>query len=234
MAGSLFKRLWRRALQLAALVLLAPVLAILVLRWVDPPTSSVIVQARVDALLNGHDWSYVRQQWTSLDTMAPSLQLAAIAAEDQRFAEHWGFDLDAIADALESRARGGRLRGASTITQQVAKNLFLSHSRNWLRKSAEAYLTGWIELLWPKRRTLEVYLNIAQFSARDYGVLAASRSLFGVTPATITEHQAALLAAALPDPDDRRPDRPSAYLSSRAQWIQRQMHQLGYAYLQQL
>lgn len=224
------RRLLFRLLRWLLVLALLPALVILVLRWAPPPTSSVIIQARIAADQPG----YVRHHWVPLAEIAPALQLAVIGAEDQRFAEHWGFDLDAIEEALQTRAEGGRLRGASTLSQQVAKNLFLWHGRTWLRKGLEAYLTGWIELLWPKHRILEVYLNIAQFSDRDYGAGAASRGLFHVPPSRLSEHQAALMAATLPDPSDREADRPSDYLLSRAQWIERQMRQLGYAYLDRL
>lgn len=231
---SLARRLGRVLWQLLMVMTLAPAAIILIFRWVDPPSSSVIIQARAAALIDGRGWGSIHQQWVDLPQIAPALQLAVIAAEDQRFPDHWGFDVDAIADALETRARGGRLRGASTISQQVAKNLFLSHDRSWVRKGIEAYLTGWIELLWPKRRILEVYLNIAQFSERDYGAAAAAQALFQTHPARLTERQSALLAAALPAPEDRNATRPSQYLVHRATWIRNQMRQLGYAYLDRL
>lgn len=216
------------------IVLLAPAFVILLLRWLPPPTSSVIVQERIDAWQEGRPQDGIQQDWVPLSQIAPALQLAVIASEDQLFDRHWGFDLDSIQSALNMQQQGGRLRGASTLSQQVAKNLFLWHGRSWLRKGMEAYLTGWIEALWPKRRILEVYLNIAQFSALDYGAAAASRSLFRTSPSQLNEQQAALLAASLPNPVILRADAPSDYVWSRASWIRVQMKQLGYGYLDQL
>jgi len=220
---------WLRRLLLV--LLLGPALLILLLRWLPPPTSAVIVQARIAAWQAEQPPGHIRQQWVPLTQIAPALQLAVIAAEDQLFDRHWGFDLESIQSALDASERGRRLRGASTLSQQVAKNLFLWHGRSWLRKGMEVYLTGWIELLWSKQRILEVYLNIAQFSARDYGAAAASRSLFQADPARLSEQQAALLAASLPNPVRLRADAPSDYLWSRADWIRTQMRQLGYVYL---
>jgi monofunctional biosynthetic peptidoglycan transglycosylase len=155
------------------------------------------------------------------------MALAVVAAEDQLFPRHHGFDLESISDALDARNRRPRTRGASTLTQQVAKNLFLWPGRNLARKGLEAYLAAVIELVWPKRRILEVYLNIAELGPDVYGVGAAADVYFGKTPAQLTRREAALLAAALPNPKARRPDRPSPWLAERATWIERQMEQLG-------
>jgi monofunctional biosynthetic peptidoglycan transglycosylase len=170
------------------------------------------------------DWEY----------LAPALPLAAVAAEDQRFPQHWGFDLEAIADAWEDQSKGGQVRGASTISQQVAKNLFLWSGRSWLRKGLEAYLTLAIEALWPKRRILEVYLNIAQFGANVFGVGAASAMYFDKVPVQISTREAALLMAVLPNPQRYKVDRPSAYVAGRAARIQTFMRQLGSEYLRDL
>jgi len=153
--------------------------------------------------------------------------IAVVAAEDQRFPEHWGFDLGSISDAIRERQAKGRLRGASTISQQVAKNLFLWSRRSWLRKGLEAYFTVIIELSWPKRRILEVYLNIVQFGEHTFGISAASRRFFRKSPSELKEHEAALLAAVLPNPGSMQPHRPSAYVLQRASWVQRQMKVLG-------
>ena len=159
--------------------------------------------------------------------MSPKAALAVIASEDQNFFAHSGFDIDAIIDAIKAHKEGGRLRGASTITQQVAKNLFLWPSRSFLRKGFEAYLTVLIETLWPKWRILEIYLNIAEFGPGTYGVGAASRRFFNKTADTITAEEAALLAAVLPSPRRLSAQSPSRYVRTRQRWILRQMHQLG-------
>jgi monofunctional glycosyltransferase len=173
----------------------------------------------------------VRYDWVDRERIAPAVPLAAIAAEDQHFPNHWGFDLDAIAEVVSERGEGGRVRGASTISQQVAKNLFLWSGRSWVRKGLEAYLTVVIETLWPKRRILEVYVNIAQFGDTVFGVGAASRMYFGKSPAQLSTREAALLAAVLPNPVRYRVAQPSAYVYNRAVWIEAQMRQLGYGYL---
>ena len=221
--------LWR----LPLILLLTPVLLIAALRWIDPFTSAFMLQ-RQAAIWGEGSTRWVAYDWVDWDAIAPTQPLAAVAAEDQRFPQHWGFDLDAIADALEDRAGGGRMRGASTISQQVAKNLFLWSGRSWLRKGLEAYLTLSIEALWPKRRILEVYLNIAQFGPDVFGVGAASARYFDATPIQLSSHQAALLVAVLPSPMRYRIDPPSEYVYARALHIQRQMRRLGSDYLRDL
>jgi monofunctional biosynthetic peptidoglycan transglycosylase len=167
--------------------------------------------------------------------ISPHLKLAVVAAEDQNFPRHFGFDVSAMLDAWQAHQDGKRLRGASTISQQVAKNLFLWPGRSLLRKTIEAYVTFLIELLWPKRRILEVYLNIAEFGRGRFGVAAASRLFFGKSPHNLTAQDAAILAAVLPNPLQYRVDRPSAYVARRQRWILRQMQQLGgTAYLDDL
>ncbi len=219
--------LLRIALALAVLALGLPVASILVLRWVPPPTSARMLQERTGALFTRGDGRRLSYDWVGWDAIAPPARLAVVAAEDQNFPHHAGFDREAIADALEAHQRGRRLRGASTISQQVAKNLFLWPGRSVLRKGLEAYLTVLIEALWPKRRILEVYLNIAEMGPGIYGVGAASRLHFDKPAARLSAYEAALLAAVLPSPRRMHPDRPSPYVRQRARWIMEQMEQLG-------
>lgn len=222
---------WRRTGRWLAVALLAWVLAsfvgVLALRWFAPPVSAVMLQARIAAWADGQHDFRLHQRWVPLAQIAPELQLAVIAAEDQNFPLHRGFDFGSIRAALGASAGGARLRGASTISQQVAKNLFLWNGRSWLRKGLEAWFTLGIEALWPKRRTLEMYLNYAEFGPGIYGAAAASERYFGLPPAQLDEGQAALLAAVLPNPRRLHADRPSAYVRARARWIRRQMQQLG-------
>ena len=150
-----------------------------------------------------------------------------IAAEDQTFFEHRGFDVDSIQDAVAEAQQGGRVRGASTISQQVSKNLFLWPGRSVTRKGLEAYVTVFVELFWPKRRILEVYLNVAEFGDGIYGIAAASDHFFDTVPARIDADQAALLAAVLPNPKRLKVDEPSVYVRERQAWIRTQMIQLG-------
>lgn len=219
---SLIKRALYRVLQLlvGALVLLAAI--ILLLRFVDPPTSAFMVGHQL-----GPSASPLKHQWVDLDQMSPSLPLAVMASEDQKFPYHWGFDVQSIGKALEGYRRGERLRGASTISQQTTKNLFLWPDQSMLRKGVEAGLTALMELLWPKRRIMEVYLNVAEFGEGIYGVEAASRHFFGVPARSVTARQAALLAAVLPNPKRFQVNAPTLYLWDRVDWIRQQMRQLG-------
>ncbi len=222
---------------LAAVVLLAlmPLALLLVMRWVPPPTSSFMLQARFGGVGEGPACGKVAYRWVPWDKISDRVKLAVIASEDQRFAEHWGFDLESIGDALQAGDEDGRLRGASTISQQTAKNLFLWPAHSWIRKGLEAYLTVLLEFAWPKQRILETYLNIAQFGHCTFGVAAASRNFFGTQPGALSARHGALLAAVLPNPLVLKIGRPSAYVEHRVQWIESQMRHLGGAqYLQQL
>ncbi len=166
-------------------------------------------------------------QWVPWKEISPHMTIAVVAAEDQKFPHHWGFDLDAISNALEENRRRSRPRGASTISQQVAKNLFLWPGRSYLRKGLEAYFTVFIELLWPKRRILEIYLNIAEFGPGVFGVGAASRAYFKKPPSKLLPGEAAILAAVLPNPRRLKAASPSDYVQQRAFQILRQMNRLG-------
>ena len=174
----LFGRLVVTAAKATALAVLFSLLAITTLRWLRPPTTAFIMQARVEAHREGRKDFQVRREWAYLDAISPHAAIAVVAAEDQRFPTHNGLDLDAIEDAVRDRINDGRVRGASTISQQVSKNLFLWPGRSLLRKGVEAYLTLALEFLVPKRRILEIYLNVAEFGDGIYGVEAASRAFF--------------------------------------------------------
>ena len=234
MIRKLFRRLrWALFLTLVVAVGIS-VLPVIALRWLPPPTSSFIVQAQLRQAAAGHSPFAVEYEWVPWDRIAPSMRLAVVASEDQLFPTHHGFDVESIEKALDEAERGRRVRGASTISQQVAKNLFLWPGKTWLRKGLEAYLTVIIEATWPKRRILEVYLNIAQFGDRTFGVEAASRRFFGKPAARLNAYEASLLATVLPNPRLMHPDRPSPYVARRAAWVRRQMEQLGTNYLDQL
>lgn len=189
------------------------------------PFSAVMVERQLAAWFSG-DFNYVvHSDWVGMDNIAPWMPLAVIASEDQKFPEHWGFDVKAIQTALDND--DGRMRGASTLSQQTAKNMFLWDGRSWIRKGFEAGLTVGIETAWSKRRILTVYLNIAEFGEGVFGVEAASRRYFHKPASRMTMSEAALLAAVLPNPVRFRADAPSRYILQRQQWILRQMHQLG-------
>lgn len=202
----------RRALRwLARIVLglaLGLVLWVAAYRWIDPPTTPYIMAEA--ARLGG-----VEREWVDLDRVSPSLARAVVAAEDANFCRHWGFDMGAIRAAIEA---GGE-RGASTISQQVVKNAFLWQGRSWPRKALEAVITPLMEALWPKRRILEIYLNVAETGEGMFGVQAAARRRFGRDAADLTAMEGARLAATLPSPRTRDAARPSPALERRARAI---------------
>jgi monofunctional biosynthetic peptidoglycan transglycosylase len=201
--------------------------AVLAFRWIDPPTSAFMLRERVTAPRTGTKAYAIRHQWVDWANTSPHVKVAVIAAEDQNFPAHYGFDLKSINDALVDRERGRRVRGASTISQQVAKNLFLWPQQSWLRKGLEAYFTVLIETLWPKQRILEVYLNVAEFGRGVFGVGAAADVYFHKRASRLTAYDAALLAAVLPSPKRMRVNAPSSYVRSRQEWILGQMRGLG-------
>jgi monofunctional glycosyltransferase len=200
---------------------------VLAMRWIDPVTSAFMTRDRFLAWRQDDKKYRFQYQWVDIGRISPPMRLAVIASEDQKFATHRGFDFASISDALDERQQGRRTRGASTITQQVAKNLFLWPGQSWVRKGVEAYFTVLIETLWPKERILEVYLNIAEFGRGVYGVEAASRSFFSTSAARLGTYDAALLAAVLPNPKRLRASAPSIYVRSRQRWIVGQMRDLG-------
>ena len=185
------------------------------------PTTAFMIQA---AIARG---GLVDYDWTSGSQISPHLLVAVVAAEDQRFDVHSGFDFEAIEKAARHNTRGGSVRGASTISQQVAKNVFLWPGRSYLRKALEAGLTMMIETMWSKRRILDVYVNVAEMGDGVFGAEAASHRFFRKPAASLTASEAALLAAVLPNPADYRVDAPSSYVKRRQQWILKQMRALG-------
>jgi monofunctional biosynthetic peptidoglycan transglycosylase len=197
----------------------ASLLCVLALRWVNPPTTAVIATWQLES---GRRASQV---WQPLEGISPHLQMAVIAAEDQKFPDHHGFDIDSIRRALSEDRR--RLRGASTITQQVAKNLFLWHGRSYLRKGIEAWFAVLMEMLWPKQRILEMYLNIAEFGEGVYGAEAAAQIFYRRSAHQLSDWQAGLLAAVLPNPKQMSAARPSDYVRSRATRINEMARNLG-------
>ena len=219
--------LWRLAWGLPLLFVLVTVLQVLALRVIDPPTSAFMLDRQWQAFRAGEDDFALRYRWVDWDALSPELPIALVAAEDQNFPTHAGFDLDAIDKALESNARGGRVRGASTISQQVAKNLFLWDGRSWLRKGVEVWYTALIEALWPKQRILEVYANIAEFGDGIYGAEAAAQAFFGKSAQRLTAMESARLAAVLPSPKRYSVVAPGPYVQRRAAWIAEQVQNLG-------
>lgn len=192
------------------------------------PFSAVMVERQLGAWLSG-DFGYVaHSDWVSMDEISVWMGLAVIAAEDQKFPEHWGFDVSAIEKALAHNERNeNRIRGASTLSQQTAKNLFLWDGRSWVRKGLETGLTLGMETVWSKKRILTVYLNVAEFGDGIFGVEAAAQRYFHKPASRLSLSEAALLAAVLPNPMRFKANAPSGYVRSRQAWIMRQMRQLG-------
>jgi len=216
---------------LAAVASIGPILA---LRSVPPPTSAYMLQSRRADPATGEACNEVAYHWVDGESISPHLKLAVVVAEDQRFLLHDGFDTKSIRRALRERDRG-RIRGASTISQQVAKNLFLWSGRSYFRKGIEAWLTFWIEAVLSKQRTLEIYLNVAQFGPCLFGVGAASERFFDVAPADLSPEQAALLATVLPNPLKLRAHNPGPYARERRDEILALMSsQRGHRHLQGL
>lgn len=218
----------RRYVLLAIVAWLAlTVAAVLLLRWLPPLGSAFMLEARVAALRQGDAGYRTDYRWVSLERISPHAAIAVIASEDQTFPINYGFDLQSIRGAVRAAQRGRRLRGASTISQQVARNLFLWPGRSFVRKGIEAYFTVLLEVLWPKERILEVYLNVAQFGRGIYGVEAAARRFYHEPAARLTAPQAAMLAAVLPNPAHWHVERPSRFVAWKQQWILAQMRNLG-------
>lgn len=202
------------------------VLIVFAMRWINPVTSSIMIQRQVSSFLNGN-FDLVKYRWVNYDDVSKYLPIAFVAAEDQNFPNHFGFDFKQIEKAIKQNKRGKRLRGASTITQQVAKNLFLWEGKSFIRKGIEAYFTILIELLWDKKRILEVHINIAELGEDIFGVGIASLIYFNKPPSKLTLSQAALLAAVLPNPIRYSVLKPSGYVRGRQTWIIRQINSLG-------
>ena len=221
------RRWFRWLLALPFLFAAASILQVAVLRFVDPPFSAFMAARVLEAWGSGDFGFRVAYDWRDLEKMAPSLPLSMVAAEDQNFANHHGFDFKAIEKARINNAKGRKVRGASTISQQVAKNLFLWQGGGYFRKGIEAWYTLLIELMWPKTRILEVYANVAEFGDGIYGAQAASRSYWHKDADKLSAAESARLAAVLPSPRRYSVSRPGPYVQRRANWIQRQSRQIG-------
>ncbi len=220
-------RIYRFLLKVLLLTILTFVLLSLLLvlpfRWVNPP----ITMGMADRWITSNEDFQLRKTWLSWDEMPKHAALAVITSEDQKFPLHSGFDLKAIQQALKERERRGGLRGASTISQQVAKNMYLWTGRSWFRKGLEVWFTLLIELSWSKQRILEIYLNIAEWGPGVFGLEAASQYHFGRSAINLTPMQAALLASSLPSPLNYNPARPAQHLLKRAEWNLQQQRRLG-------
>jgi monofunctional biosynthetic peptidoglycan transglycosylase len=200
---------------------------VLYLRWLPPPGSSFMANRWLEAKLSNEVDFSLRYDWRDARSISPWLPIALVAAEDQNFPFHHGFDFKAIDKAMDSNKRGRKLRGASTISQQLAKNLFLWQGRSYVRKALEAWYTVLIEATWPKQRIIEVYANVVEFGDGVYGAEAAAQHFFHKPAARLSLSESARLAAVLPAPRRYNAGAPGPYVQRRANWIQRQVGHLG-------
>jgi monofunctional biosynthetic peptidoglycan transglycosylase len=206
---------------------------VLYMRWLPPPATSFMANRWLEAKLSREPDFSLRYDWRDARSISPYLPIALVAAEDQNFPFHHGFDFKAIDKAMDSNKRGRKLRGASTISQQLAKNLFLWQGRSYVRKALEVWYTVLIEATWPKRRIIEVYANVVEYGDGIYGAEAAAQHFFHKPAARLTLSESARLAAVLPAPRRYDAGKPGPYVQRRANWIQRQVGHLGGpAYLQ--
>lgn len=219
--------IWRKILIACMVAVVFTVLQVVAMRFINPPRTMVMLLRSFEAWQHNETHYQLRYRWCDDVAMAPSIARSLIAAEDQHFMDHHGFDIQAISRAQQHNAHAKVLWGASTISQQVAKNVFLWQGRSWIRKGLEAWYTVWIELLWSKRRILEVYANVAEFGQGIYGVQAAANQFWQQDAATLSSQQAALLAAVLPAPGRLSASHPSRFVWRRAAWIEQQARRLG-------
>lgn len=224
---SFLKRALKFILSVTITFIIYSIALIIIFKWMPFSTSSFIESEISESIENFFSTKLKRSDWVNYNRISDNLKLAVIASEDQKFKDHLGFDVEAIEDAIDEMQKGRRVRGASTITQQTSKNIFLWNSKNYIRKAIEVYYTVLIELLWSKERILEVYLNIAEFGKGIYGAGAASEKYFKTSPMNLTKFQCALLAAVLPSPKRYSADNPSAHVRKRQKRILHQMDLLG-------
>ncbi len=220
------RRLLRRLAWACGIFMAGSLLLVLLFRFVPVPFSGVMVERRIQSWYEPGPYRS-QHTWVPLGEIAPCMGAAVISAEDQNFAEHFGFDWEAIQKAMVHNEKSRRKRGASTVSQQTAKNLFLWDGRSWARKGLETWFTLLMEGTWPKKRILEVYLNIVEFGDGIYGVEAASQAYFHKPAKRLRPSEAALLAAVLPNPHKYRAAAPSGFVRQRQEWILNQMRQLG-------
>lgn len=216
------KRFFSFIFKLLLGLFLFSILLVVIYKWVPVPFTNLMVIRYFE-----NPEEDIRHDWVPMEEISNNLKMAVIASEDQNFPNHNGFDFAAIEKAMEENKSGGRVRGASTISQQTAKNVFLWPQRSWFRKGLEVYFTFWIELLWSKERILEVYLNSIEMGKGVYGAEAAAKAWFGKSAANLTAYEAAAIAAILPNPREYRANPSSNFIQRRQDWIVRQMRNLG-------
>ncbi|MGE5944766.1 MAG: monofunctional biosynthetic peptidoglycan transglycosylase [Flavobacteriales bacterium] len=222
----MIKKVFKFLLKMVGWFFAISIALVIVFKWIPVPATPLMVIRSVQQVTSGEDVVW-KHDWESIDNISKNLQLAVICSEDQNFLNHYGFDMKAIEKAIEYNKRGKRTRGASTISQQTAKNVFLWPQRSWLRKGLETYFTFLIELFWSKERIMEVYLNSIEMGNGIYGAEAAAQHWFKKPAAKLTRYQAAAIAAVLPSPMRYRANPASAYIQRRQVWIVTQMGFFG-------
>lgn len=223
--SGIFKRIFKWLFKVFIYFIVATVFITLLFRFVPIPATPLMV-IRVFQQFSDDKEIKLNKDWVSFDEISKNAPLAVIASEDQKFLEHWGFDYESIQKAMKDNKKKKNKRGASTISQQTAKNVFLWPQRSWVRKGFEVYFTFLIEMLWSKERIIEVYLNVAEFGDGIYGVEMASQKFFNKPASKLSRSEAALLAAVLPNPRKFNARKPSSYIQSRKQWILGQMNNI--------
>ena len=222
-----FPKIWRFLLRFMLWVFVFSIASVIIFRWLPVPVTPLMLIQCISQSFDSKRNLKLKKDWVPLEEISPNLQLAVVCSEDQNFLEHYGFDMDAIEKAMEHNKNHKRKRGASTISQQTAKNIFLYDGRNWIRKGLEVYFTALIELIWNKERIMEVYLNVIEFGDGIYGAEAASQQFFHTSAKNLTRNQAALLASVLPAPRRFSAVHPSLYIRGRQGWILGQMENWG-------
>jgi monofunctional biosynthetic peptidoglycan transglycosylase len=215
----LIPRLWRKIKRIFLILFIAQFIYIILLKWINPP----VTLTQLYSWITGHG---LKRDYVRRNEISPYARLSVIASEDQLFPDHNGFDFKSIEKAMKHNQKSKSLHGASTISQQVAKNVFLWQGRSWIRKGLETYFTFMIELIWGKKRIVQVYLNVSEMGDGIFGIEAASRSYFNKSALNLTRQEAAMIAAALPNPVRYKVKPVSAYVMNRSGWVMRQMNNL--------
>jgi len=217
--NSFLTSIWQKLKRIIFILIAVQFIYIVLLRWINPPIT-------VTQLTNWVEGYGLKRDYIDFEEMSPNIRLAVMASEDQLFPDHNGFDIKSIKKALENNNKKKRIRGASTISQQVAKNVFLWQGRTWIRKGLEVYFTFMIELVWSKKRILEMYLNVAEMGKGIFGIEAAAQTYFKKPANKLTRTEAAMIAACLPNPKKYSVNPTSSYVNRRYPWILNQMNNL--------
>lgn len=220
------KKLWRFTWKTVMWFFIVSIVSVVLFRWIPIPLTPLMLIRCVEQKLDGKEMK-LQKDWVSFEEISPNLQLAVVCSEDQNFLNHYGIDFEAIEKAMEYNATHKRQHGASTISQQTAKNVFLWPGRSWVRKGLEVYFTFLIETIWSKQRIMEVYLNVIEMGDGVYGAQAAAKAFFKKDAVYLSKGEAALIAAVLPNPRKFSAAKPSAYTLKRQGWILRQMGYWG-------